>query len=76
MAQSTVFRTNKSQAVRLPKPVALPENVKRVEIIKLGQARLIAPVDAAWDTFFDEPGVSEDFLTERVQPTGQRRDSL
>jgi antitoxin VapB len=31
MTQSTVFKNNKSQAVRLPKPVALPESVKKVD---------------------------------------------
>ena len=76
MAQSTVFKTNKSQAVRLPKPVALPESVKRVEIIKLGQSRLISPADAAWDSFFDGPGVSEDFLDQRAQPEAQKREPL
>jgi antitoxin VapB len=76
MTQSTVFTTNKSQAVRLPKPVALPDNVKRVEIIKLGKARLIAPVGASWDTFFDGPTVSDDFMTERAQPEMQKREDL
>jgi virulence-associated protein VagC len=36
MTRSTVFYNNKTQAVRLPKAVALPETVKRVEIIKQG----------------------------------------
>ncbi len=76
MTQSTVFTTNKSQAIRLPKPVALPDSVKRVEIIKLGKARLITPADASWDTFFDGPSVSDDFLTERVQPDMQKREDL
>ena len=76
MTQSTVFMTNKSQAVRLPKPVALPESVKKVEIIKVGQARLIAPADTAWDSFFEGPGVSEDFMNERDQPAIQERDTL
>ena len=40
MTKSTVFVTNKSQAVRLPKPVALPANVKQVEITKIGHSRL------------------------------------
>ncbi len=74
MAQSTVFTTNKSQAVRLPKAVALPDSVKRVEIIKLGSARLITPVDSVWDTFFDGPAVTDDFMTERAQPDMQERD--
>ena len=76
MAQSTVFKTNKSQAVRLPKPVALPDSVKRVEIVKLGRSRLISPVDSTWDSFFDGPGVSEDFMGERAQPEAQKRESL
>ena len=46
MDHATVFTIDKSQAIRLPKAVALPENVKRVRIIKLGQARLITPADA------------------------------
>ena len=76
MAQSTVFTTNKSQAIRLPKPVALPDTVKRVEIVKLGRARLIAPVEIAWDTFFDGQDVSDDFAEKRSQPPAQERDAF
>jgi antitoxin VapB len=76
MTQSTVFTTNKSQAIRLPKPVALPASVKRVEIVKLGKARLISPVDASWDTFFDGPSVSDDFMAERAQPAMQKRETF
>ena len=72
----TVFMNNKSQAIRLPKPVALPESVKRVEIVKVGAARLIAPVDIAWDSFFDGPRVSDDFASDRRQPPAQKRDAL
>lgn len=43
-AKSTIFKSNKSQAVRLPKAVAFPEDVRQVEIIKVGNARLITPV--------------------------------
>ena len=40
MARSTVFTTiNRSQAVRLPKPVALPAGVRQVEITKMGRSR-------------------------------------
>jgi antitoxin VapB len=51
MARSTVFRTNKSQAVRLPKAVAFPEGVHQVEIIKLGHSRLVTPVGGAGTSF-------------------------
>lgn len=76
MAKSTVFTTNKSQAVRLPKPVALPENVKEVEITKVGHSRLISPVGRSWDAFFDNVRVSDDFMQERVQPKLEKREPL
>lgn len=55
MTRSTVFTANKGQAIRLPKPVAFPDEVTQVEVVKLGRTRLIAPV---WDSFFDEAGAS------------------
>ncbi len=76
MAQSTVFKNNKSQAIRLPKPVALPDNVKKVDIVKLGRARLITPAGESWDVWFDGKGVSEDFIPEREQPGDQEREPL
>ena len=62
--------------MRLPKPVALPDSVKKVEVVKAGRARLITPVGEGWDVWFDREGVSEDFMPERGQPDDQERDSL
>ncbi len=76
MEQSTVFKTNKSQAIRLPKPVALPDSVKKVDIVKIGKARLITPAGEAWDSWFDGEGVSADFMEDRQQPKGQEREEL
>ena len=76
MEQSTVFKSNQSQAIRLPKPVALPASVKKVDIVKLGNARLITPAGESWDHWFNGPGVSDDFMSEREQPTQQRREPL
>ena len=42
MASSTVFTSNRSQAVRLPKAVAFPEGVREVDILKIGRSRVIA----------------------------------
>ena len=58
MTETTVFKSNRSQAVRLPKAVALPDEVKRVEVIRMGQARLIVPIGHGWDDFFDGPGAN------------------
>ncbi len=77
MEQSTLFKSNQSQAVRLPKPVALPESVKKVDIVALGRSRLIAPAGEAWDSWFDAAeGVTDDFMSERDQPADQERDPL
>jgi len=76
MAQASIFRSNRSQAVRLPKQMALPEGIRRVEVFRLGHARVIVPADHAWDDFFDDPGVSEDFMTERAQPPAQEREGF
>jgi antitoxin VapB len=71
MTRTTVFQSNRSQAVRLPKEVAFPADVKQVSIIREGARRVIAPADAAWDDFFDAPGID---LGERDQPPVQERD--
>lgn len=76
MTRSTVFTSNRSQAVRLPKPVALPEGVRQVEIVKVGRSRLISPAGQSWDTFFDGPEASDDFMRERAQPEAEEREAL
>jgi len=76
MEQASVFKSNKSQAVRLPKPVALPESVTRVDVIALGRARLIVPAGQAWESWFDAEGVSDDFMSTRDQPADQERSAL
>jgi antitoxin VapB len=75
MTRSTVFLTNRSQAVRLPKAVAFPDGVHQVEIVKLGHSRLISPVGRRWDDLFlDGPRASDDFMTERHQPEAEERE--
>jgi antitoxin VapB len=77
MTRSTVFLTNRSQAVRLPKSVAFPDGVHQVEIVKLGHSRLISPVGRRWDDLFlDGPRASDDFMTERHQPEAEEREPL
>ena len=41
MTRTTLFRNNRSQAVRLPKDVAFPEGVKEVAILRDGVRRMI-----------------------------------
>jgi len=74
MEQTTVFKSNRSQAVRLPKAVALPEEVKHVDIVALGRTRIITPSGEAWDSWFDGPRVTSDYMAERDQPPVQDRE--
>jgi antitoxin VapB len=76
MEKASVFRSNKSQAVRLPKPVALPDSVTKVDIVAVGRTRVIAPAGEAWASWFDADGVSEDFMSQRAQPADQQREGF
>ena len=76
MTRSTVFTSNRSQAVRLPKPVALPEGVRQVGIVKVGRTRLISPAGHSWDAFFDGVEASDDFMRERLRPEPEAREGL
>ena len=73
MTRTTLFQSNRSQAVRLSKDVAFPLDVREVTILRDGDRRVIVPVDRIWDDFFATPGVS---LDDREQPAAQKRDAL
>lgn len=72
--QTRIFKSNRSQAVRLPKEIAFPESVTDVEITAIGNKRIISPAGQSWDDWFEAPGVSSDFMTERMQPEDQIRE--
>lgn len=76
MERGAVFKSNRSQAIRLPKAAAFPDDVKRVDVLTLGRARVITPAGEAWDSWFDGPGVGSDFMSAREQPDDQERESL
>ncbi len=57
MMRTTVFWSNRSQAIRLPKAVAFPDGVNEVFVLRNGKRRVIVPTNAVWDDFFDARGV-------------------
>jgi antitoxin VapB len=67
MEKTTLFICNNDQIVRLPKSVAMPKNVKQVDIVVFGRARIITPAGESWDSWFDDNDVSTDFITSREQ---------
>jgi len=73
MTKTTLFRSNRTQAVRLPKDVAFPDGVKSVTVLREGNRRVIVPSDAVWDYFFSSTGVD---LGVRDQPDAQVRETF
>lgn len=77
MTASTVFINNRSQAIRLPAELRLPDSVKRVNVRARGCERIIAPLGQTWDSFFlDSPQVADDFLETRASQDQPERDAL
>lgn len=56
---AALFRSNRSQAVRIPKDLEFPESVKEVIIRQVGRALHLSPEDTLWLDYFDEPGVAD-----------------
>lgn len=76
MEKGAVFQSNRSQAIRLPKAVALPDDVKRVDIVAVGRTRIIAPAGEIWDSWFEGEAATYDYMTDRDQPGEQEREAL
>ena len=73
MTHTSLFLSNRSQAVRLPKAVAFGGDVREVTILLDGPRRVIVPAGVAWDDFFDAAGTD---LGERAQPVVQVREGF
>lgn len=77
MTISSVFTNNRTQAVRLPADLRLPENVKKVDVRAKGNERIIAPAGQTWDSFFlNGPTVTDDFMSERASQIQAEREAL
>lgn len=74
--KTKVFKSNKTQAVRLPRAVAFDESVTEVEIVVVGNTRIITPAGESWDQWFDGPSISDDFMSNREQPEDQEREAF
>jgi antitoxin VapB len=75
MIVARIFTSGNSQAVRLPKKYRLDGD--RVFIKKVGNALVLIPTHAPWQTLFDSLGqFSEDFMESREQPPQQIRESV
>jgi antitoxin VapB len=53
------------------------QDIRQVEIIKLGHSRVITPLGRRWDEFFlGGATVADDFMNEKHQPAAEEREPL
>ena len=76
MERGSVFMNNKTQAIRLPKSLRLPDGTKTVDIVRRGRAWVMVPSDQSWAQWFEESEGSPDFREVRAQPAYREREAL
>jgi antitoxin VapB len=77
--EAAIFKSNRSQAVRIPKDLAFAEGVKKVEITRTEDGGLlIKPVkQGSWAEYFARPSLADpDFLADRDQGEWEDRESF
>lgn len=66
MVSSKIFLNNTTQAVRLPKEVAFPEGVSELDIIVLGNNRVLVPKGTGWQWWLEHaPKFDVEFSIDR-----------
>lgn len=76
-ATTKLFMSNRTQAVRLPKAVAFPDDVTEVEILVVGNARVIVPKGGRWEWYFARADRADaGFLCDRDQGDAEEREPL
>ncbi|RUO55542.1 type II toxin-antitoxin system VapB family antitoxin [Pseudidiomarina homiensis] len=75
MTKTKIFKNNRTQAVRLPRDVAFPDDITEVEVLVVGESRIITPARRSWASWFAAEPLSDDFMAERDQPAEQERES-
>ena len=69
---AALFRSNRSQAVRIPKDMEFPEGVKQVIVCKVGDAIHLTPKGHLWDDFFAMLPADNDFVAPDDLPPQDR----
>ena len=75
MPTATIFLNNRSQAVRLPKAVAFPDNVSKVHVDVVGDTRVLTPIPTTFSEWLAQPHYFDpDFMSTREQGGYENRD--
>lgn len=76
MTYASVFYNNRTQAVRLPADMRFDDTVKKVIIRKVGNERILMPVENVWDSFFDNPAFKVDESFQRGEQISSQREDF
>ena len=77
MPTGSIFLNNKTQAVRLPKDTKFADDIKKVNVRKVGYDRIISPIDKTWDSFFlSNNSVTDGFMQDREVQKHEDRESF
>lgn len=66
--KATVFRLNRSQAVRIPKHLAFPDDVRDVIVRRSGDSLIVTPLAKKWSDFFAMLPADDDFAAPNDPP--------
>jgi antitoxin VapB len=58
MERGSVFMTKRTQAIRLPKSMRLPDGVTSVDIVRRGRTWIIVPSNESWAEWWSSLDVS------------------
>lgn len=76
MTYASVFYNNRTQAVRLPADMRFDDTVKKVIIRKVGNERILTPMENVWDSFFDNPAFKVDESFQRGEQISSQREDF
>ena len=59
---ASLFKSNRNQAVRIPKDMEFPESVKKLIVRRVGNGIMLTPKGAEWDMFLSMLPADDDFV--------------
>lgn len=66
--KATLFRLNRSQAMRIPKDLAFPDHVREVIVRRSGDSLIVTPLAKKWSDFFAMLPADDDFAVPSDPP--------
>ena len=76
LSKTTKINLYANQLTNLPCWILEPDEINRVDILRLWKHLVLVPLNTNWDNWFNGPCVTDNFMNEREQPPMQERENL